>query len=153
MSWITSCLKIEPAKTCSQIEELLSFRLQQMRKDGVLIGLSGGLDSAIVAYLAVKALGKKKVILLDLPDQDSKIIHRQHAKLVAQELGIQLRTRDITSFLIPTGVYNLLPIKLLPGRKFQKMIVRRCQSYRNDRSDFPYFGTGEYSDRHFDDGR
>lgn len=123
MNWIVDRLRIDPAETCAQIEALLQRSLQRMGKDGALIGLSGGFDSATAAYLTVRALGKENVILLDLPDRDSKTIHRQHAQLVAQALGIPLRTHDITSFVMPMGVYDLIPIKLLPGRKFQKIMV------------------------------
>jgi len=114
MTWIKDRLTIDPAQTCAHIEEFLRLKLHQMEKEGLLIGLSGGLDSSVTAYLAVRAVGQEKVILLDLPDRDSKPVHRHHAVLVAQALGVELRTTDITSFLIPMGVYNLLPIKFLP---------------------------------------
>jgi len=64
MSWILDRLELDPVHTAREIGDLLQAKLQEMAKDGILIGLSGGLDSAIVATLCVKALGKDKATLL-----------------------------------------------------------------------------------------
>ena len=63
----------------------------------VVIGLSGGVDSSVVAYLAAKAFGPKHVWGLLLPYCSSSADSLAHAKLVVDELGINTRTIDITS--------------------------------------------------------
>jgi NAD+ synthase len=124
MESIFEPLKIEPAKTSAAIEALLREKLDDLSKDGILIGLSSGLDSAVSAYLSVRALGRDKVHLLNLPDRDSKAIHRQHAALVARELGIELQVREITPLLEAMGIYNHLPTSFLPSQKLREIVVR-----------------------------
>jgi NAD+ synthase len=128
MDWIPDCLNIDPPGTCLQIEELLRHKLQQMKRDGAIIGLSGGLDSAVVSYISAKALGQEKITLYYLPDRDSKAIHRQHAGVIAEELGVDLQTRDITPLLEPMGIYGLLPIGFMPGRTFRQAAVKLGKS-------------------------
>ena len=60
IDWIIERLAIDPVRVCSQIEGLLQRKVQEMDKAGILIGLSGGLDSAVAAYLSVRAVGKEK---------------------------------------------------------------------------------------------
>ncbi len=61
-----------------------------------IVGLSGGVDSALVAVLAARALGPENVIGLRLPYKTSSKDSLEHAELVAQQAGIKLLTVDIT---------------------------------------------------------
>jgi len=70
-----------------------------IRKNGfqrVLIGLSGGIDSALTAAVAVDALGKKAVVGVAMPSQYSSKESLEDAKTVAKNLGIQFLTIPIT---------------------------------------------------------
>jgi NAD+ synthase (glutamine-hydrolysing) len=70
-----------------------------VRKNGfqrVLIGLSGGIDSALTAAIAVDALGKKGVVGVAMPSQFSSKESLEDAKLLAKNLGIKLLTIPIT---------------------------------------------------------
>jgi len=61
-----------------------------------ILGLSGGVDSALVAILAARALGPENVIGLRLPYKTSSADSLEHAELIAQQTGIRLLTVDIT---------------------------------------------------------
>ena len=77
-----------------------------MRRDGAVIGLSGGVDSALSAALCVKALGKEKVFALILPEKDSNPNSANYAQKQAERLGIETKTIDITSSLEGFGTYE-----------------------------------------------
>ncbi len=124
MNPIDTRLEIEPEPACQQIEEFLRLKCDELGKQGILIGISGGLDSAIVAYLSARAIGHDKVRLLYLPDRDSRPIHHQHAQLIANELEIALEVRDITSVLNEIGIYKLLPISARPGQATRIWMAR-----------------------------
>ncbi len=62
----------------------------------VVLGLSGGLDSAVVAHLACRALGRKNVLALILPYKDSNPEGIRDAKKIAKTLGIRNKSIDIT---------------------------------------------------------
>ncbi len=61
----------------------------------VLIGLSGGIDSALVAALAVEALGKERVIGVSMPSKISSRHSRDDARALAENLGIEFHTVSI----------------------------------------------------------
>jgi NAD+ synthase len=124
VEWIEERLKLDPGAACRQIEALLAKQMQMLRRDGILVGLSGGLDSAVVAALAVRSVGAESVSLLYLPDRDSKAIHRQHATLVAEALGVELQVYELTPILELIGAYDLLPLKYAPGRSARGWMVR-----------------------------
>ena len=70
-----------------------------IRKNGfhtVLIGLSGGIDSALTAAIAVDALGKKGVVGVAMPSQYSSKESLEDARLLAKNLGIRFLTIPIT---------------------------------------------------------
>ena len=70
-----------------------------IRKNGfhtVLIGLSGGIDSALTATIAVDALGKKGVVGVAMPSQYSSKESLEDAKILAKNLGIRFFTIPIT---------------------------------------------------------
>ncbi|OPX93289.1 MAG: NH(3)-dependent NAD(+) synthetase [Syntrophorhabdus sp. PtaB.Bin006] len=91
-------LKIDPWE---QLEKLSKFLVEQVnvvfRRKGVVIGLSGGIDSACIAAVAVHALGKDKVVGLVLPETETNPISSEYAIKHAQALGIEYRQIPITS--------------------------------------------------------
>src|SRR6184192_2258935 len=62
-----------------------------------IVGLSGGVDSSLTAFLAVEALGPENVIGVRMPYRTSSPESLEHAQLVIQTLGIQSATIDITA--------------------------------------------------------
>jgi NAD+ synthase (glutamine-hydrolysing) len=90
-------------KTLDQLSEIYSALVlgtgDYVRKNGfhkVLIGLSGGIDSALTASIAVDALGKKGVVGVAMPSQYSSKESLEDARLLAKNLGIRLLTIPIT---------------------------------------------------------
>lgn len=78
------------------IGELVSFigeKVAEAGSEGVVIGISGGIDSATVAYLAAKALGKDRVMGLIMPYYENGDV--EDAKLVCESLGIEYKTVSI----------------------------------------------------------
>lgn len=63
---------------------------------GVVVGLSGGIDSSLAAALAVRALGAERVYGFVLPYRTSLTESERHARLVAERLGLPLRAIDIS---------------------------------------------------------
>ena len=107
-------LKIDPAAICFEIEELIRKSLSNLNREGAVIGLSGGLDSAVAAALAIRSLGKENVQLVNMPERDSKRMHRKHAKQLAKHFGIKLKTIRLTPTLRKIGTYKLLPLRFIP---------------------------------------
>lgn len=75
---------------------------------GVVIGISGGIDSALTAALAVKALGKDKVLGIHMPESGlTSTVDTEDAEAVADWLGIELRIIDISEIF--TAFMNSVP--------------------------------------------
>ncbi|HTY47960.1 MAG TPA: NAD(+) synthase [Methanomassiliicoccales archaeon] len=92
-----------------EIERICSFIKQQttsMKREGVVVGLSGGIDSALSSSLCVEALGKESVLGLILPEKESNPISAQYAKKHARRLGIKILEIDITPVLEGFGTYE-----------------------------------------------
>jgi NAD+ synthetase len=91
-------LAIDPDLTRRWLVEFIRDEVQRRRKfQRVLIGLSGGVDSSLVAYLAAEALGPANVIGVRMPYRTSSPESLAHAQLVIDQLGIGHRTVDISS--------------------------------------------------------
>jgi NAD+ synthase len=81
--------------------------------------LSGGVDSAVVAKLCVRAIGPEKVLALYIAHKYGAAKHREDAKRIANLLGIKLEVIDLEPLLEGLGVYNRFPMNFLewlPGR-------------------------------------
>ncbi len=90
-------LAIDAELTQHWLREFIRDEVQRRRKfDKVVIGLSGGVDSSLVAYLAVEALGAANVLGVRMPYRSSSPESLAHAQLVIDALGIPTTTVDIS---------------------------------------------------------
>ncbi len=78
------------------IEHFIAEKLRKTRAKGYVIGVSGGIDSAVVLRLAVRAVGKEKVLGLIMPEKDSSKGDLDDANMLCDLEGIQHRTIDIS---------------------------------------------------------
>ena len=82
--------------------ELIGFLRENFKKAGfskAVLGLSGGIDSALVAYLLRDALGKENVLAIMMPYKSSNPDSLNHAKLVVEDLKINAKTIEITDMI------------------------------------------------------
>ena len=69
------------------------------QRNKLIVGLSGGIDSAVTATLAVRALGKEAVHALFLPDVSTPLDDFEHFRLMAKKLGISFETIDLSPMI------------------------------------------------------
>jgi len=100
-------LDIQVTDALAQIERTLREQvLGTLRRKGIVVGLSGGIDSSVVAALAVRALGKEKVLGLFMPERDSSGDSLRLGKVVAETLGIESVIEDIGPVVAAAGCYD-----------------------------------------------
>ena len=104
----SSLLVVDSALVAGSLEEHIRGLLNTHSARGVLTGLSGGIDSGVLATLAVRALGKDRVHVCYLYDRDSDEELAQSARVLARWLGLELEVRDIEPAMQARGVYNAL---------------------------------------------
>jgi NAD+ synthase len=86
--------------------EISDIVLRRLRRKGVVVAISGGIDSSVVAALCVQALGAARVLGLILPEPESSPDSLHFANLLAQSLGIQTHLEDIGGILAAAGCYQ-----------------------------------------------
>ena len=99
-------LAIDPARTTETIEGALrDVVYERLHRRGIVVGVSGGVDSAVVAALAARALGPDRVLALLMPERDSSPESRRLGARVANTFGIEPLVEDITPILDAAGCY------------------------------------------------
>ncbi|HXJ06263.1 MAG TPA: NAD(+) synthase [Candidatus Acidoferrum sp.] len=100
-------LKIDAAAVSACIEnEIRDIVLQRLNRKGVVVAISGGIDSSVVAALCLNALGNPRVIGLMMPEADSSPDSLHFANLLAQSLGLRTRLEDIAGILTAANCYE-----------------------------------------------
>ena len=128
---------------------LVTFLKEEFERRGfhtAVVGLSGGVDSAVVATLAARALGAENVVAIRMPYRTSNPESLAHAQLVVDALGLRSETRDISG---PVDAYLALEAGATPERAGNvmartRMLVLFDQSARY--TALP-LGTGNKSER------
>ncbi len=101
-------LKIDAEKEAERIAARIREGLKgQLKRRGVVVGLSGGIDSSVTAALAVKAIGPERVFGLEMPERHSAAETTGLSRSVIDHLGIESQRIDITPILESVGFYRL----------------------------------------------
>jgi len=123
-------MKIKPERVTLSLENFIREYTEKLEREGVILGLSGGIDSAVIAALCVRALDPEKILALIMPEKDSKKEHTRDALNFARELGIEAKLLDITPYLEELGVYKLFPLdKLLSLGKLKGVLIRKAYHF------------------------
>jgi hypothetical protein len=106
-SFSASVLDLDPALAWAEIETAIGDQVfHKLHRRGVVLSLSGGVDSSVVASLCVRALGAEKVFPLFMLEQESAPESLCLDKLVPSKLGVASATESITPILIAAGYYR-----------------------------------------------
>jgi NAD+ synthase len=99
-------LKIDAAAVAAEIEEAVRAQvLGTLRRRGAVVGMSGGIDSSVVATLCARALGPDRVFGLLMPERDSSSDALRLGRMLATHLGIRHVVEDIAPALEGLGCY------------------------------------------------
>ncbi len=124
---IADSLHLDAGAAASEIEEFVRREVARRGRQGVVLGLSGGLDSSVCAYLCVRALGKERVRTFILPERHSSAQNMRDAQLVAETLGLEPTRIDLTPILTQIGTYELTPRHPSLARRVIRAARRRLR--------------------------
>jgi len=100
-------MPIDPEREAERIERFIREQtLSRYKRRGVVVGLSGGVDSALMAALCTRALGAERLLGVILPEKDSSPQSRPLAEQQARALGIAFEVIDLTDALTTLGAYR-----------------------------------------------
>lgn len=107
MKFQKELLTIQPHEVIASIADSIKAQVGGiLRKRGVVVAVSGGVDSAVCAALCAQALGKDRVLALMLPEKTSSPDSLSLGKLLVDFLGVPSLVQDITSILEAAGCYR-----------------------------------------------
>ena len=96
---------------CEQEARRIAFRLrellkQDLKRRGYVVAISGGIDSSVTAALCIKAVGKERILTLQMPERHSEQETASLSALLAENLGVESLFIDITNILEAVGFYG-----------------------------------------------
>jgi len=115
---ITAVLQIDESRAVDQIAANLRQIRDGQHTGGLLMGLSGGLDSAVLSTLVVRALGKDALHICYLRERDNETDSERKARLMAEWLGVNLEVDDIAEAIRQRGLYSPLIMRLIGLSRF-----------------------------------
>ena len=96
---ISKIPELNVKKTKDDIVKIIQSKVSEAKTDGIVVGLSGGIDSTLIAYLACEAVGKENVFGIIMPSTTTPTEDKIHGISIAQGLGIDYKEIAIDSIL------------------------------------------------------
>jgi len=129
-------LTIDAQLTVQLIKAYLQELVKTQQSDGILLGLSGGIDSSVLLSIAVRAVGKDRVHASFLYDRDSEKESEKKAVIMANWLDIGLDIFDISPAMKKKNIYDPLIMKLIPYSPLFNRLIQH--SYRFINGEVPF---------------
>ena len=99
-------LEIDLEQEADRIAAALKQGVRGLKKRGLVVGVSGGIDSSTCIALAVRALGPKKVFAILMPERDSSPDSTRKGRMVCEHVGVKYEVEEISSVLAGAGCYE-----------------------------------------------
>lgn len=106
MNFNKNALAIDAELESSRLVRFIQQTVRQSLRRGGVVGISGGVDSAVVFALAVRAFGPDNVVAVMMPDRDSDPVSEVYARELAARFGVKPLLEDITPALTGFGCYT-----------------------------------------------
>ena len=107
MAFSVHALDIDPVVETDRIVSMLRHSVGRvLRRRGVVLGISGGVDSSVVFALCIRAFGPERVVALMLPEKDSEASSEDLARDLARRFGVEPILENITGVLDGFGCYR-----------------------------------------------
>lgn len=107
MAITADVLRIDAAREVERISATLRDQVfNQLKRKGAVIGVSGGIDSSVVAFLCARALGKERIQIVFMPETDSSSDSLRLGRMVAESLGAPSVVEDISPILKGARCYE-----------------------------------------------
>lgn len=138
-------VSVDPDEAVRVLERFLADYLAAAGRSRFVLGLSGGIDSAVSAALAVRAVGPDRVHAYALPEAATSPTDLEDAQAVARQLGLAYRSRSIQPLLdaFPTAFPEADRLGLANAKARFRMILLYAEARR---SDALVLGTGNKSE-------
>lgn len=133
-------MQIDSAAVASHLTQFIAAKVVELEREGVILGLSGGVDSAVVAALCGRAIGPDKVLVLVMPDKDSRKEHFHDALTLAADLGIDIKVIDLTNWLKEVDAYRLFALTKYSflGKLRERIMQAAYGYYRKKTGETPF---------------
>jgi NAD+ synthase len=96
-------LEAEAQRICADLKEIT---FKKLKRKGLVIGVSGGIDSSTCLALAARALGPKRVFAILMPERDSASTSSDLGRMVCEHVGVQYEVEEISPILEGAGCYQ-----------------------------------------------
>jgi NAD+ synthase len=106
MNFSKNSLILDAERETDRLVRFIQQNVRQSMRRGGVVGISGGVDSAVVLALTVRAFGPDKVVAVMMPDQDSDPISETYARELAAKFGVEPLLENITAALSGFGCYE-----------------------------------------------
>lgn len=100
-------ISIDPQETSIVIKDFIKTYVKNSKVNGLVVGLSGGIDSAVTALFCKEAIGIKKVKCIFLPEKTTPKNDYKHCELIAKKFNLTLEKIDITDIVEKISLKSL----------------------------------------------
>lgn len=137
---------MDPARETDRVSKFIRATVKEAGADGVVVGLSGGIDSAVVGALCVRALGKDRVTAVLMPSKFTARADIEDAEVLAYTWGVRVKRVEISPLAdLLTSSFDFEPGKV-PSANVQARLRMVILYLLSNSSNLLVVGTGDKSE-------
>ncbi|MHC4944406.1 MAG: NAD(+) synthase, partial [Planctomycetota bacterium] len=106
MVFTKDVIKLDCEKETNRLVKFMQEEVRRFKRTGAVVGISGGIDSSVVAALCARAFGPEKVLGIAMPEKESSSLSNPLAEDLARRLGIRFMVEDISPILEGAETYQ-----------------------------------------------